>query len=143
MTQSQNCVFDVVSVDGSLAVVACVHCGLTAKVPKEHAMLKSVYSICRVAREQAPRPATNGGPGSELKKLLSRVGITATPACLCNARAAIMDEREAEEPGWCAANIDMVVGWLREEATRRGLPFIDAVGRLLVRRAIANARRNA
>jgi hypothetical protein len=36
-----------------------------------------------------------------------------------------------------------VVAVMREEATARGLPFIDAVGRMLVRRAISNARRNA
>jgi hypothetical protein len=41
------------------------------------------------------------------------------------------------------ANIDTVVGWLREEATKRGLPFLDAAGRMLVRRAIRNARRAA
>lgn len=49
-----------------------------------------------------------------------------------------MDERGVN---WCEANIDEIVGWLREEATKRGLPFIDAAGRLLVRRAIRNARR--
>ena len=44
---------------------------------------------------------------------------------------------------WCEAHLDEIVGWLREEARARGLPFLDAAGRLLVRRAIANARRNA
>jgi hypothetical protein len=44
-------------------------------------------------------------------------------------------------PDWCAANIDTIVGWLREQAQARGLPFLDAAGRLLVRRAIRNARR--
>jgi hypothetical protein len=44
---------------------------------------------------------------------------------------------------WCEANIDIIVGWLREQATARGLPFLDAAGRMLVRRAIRNARRNA
>lgn len=81
------------------------------------------------------------GPGTELKALLSKIGITATPTCSCNARAKTMDENEAREPGWCEANIDTIVGWLREEATKRGLPFVDMAGRLLVRRAIANARR--
>jgi hypothetical protein len=78
------------------------------------------------------------GPGVELKKLLSRVGITATPNCSCNARAREMDIRGAD---WCEANIDTIVGWLREEAAKRGLPFLDAAGRLLVKRAIRNARK--
>ena len=52
-----------------------------------------------------------------------------------------MDQMEAEQPGWCEANIEEIVGWLRESASERGLPFLDAVGRVLVRRAIHNARR--
>ena len=51
-----------------------------------------------------------------------------------------MDENEARAPGWCEQNIDEIVGWLREEATKRGLPFLDMAGRLLVKRAIRNAR---
>lgn len=80
------------------------------------------------------------GPGTELKRLLARVGIASSPDCACNARAAEMDWREHETPGWCEANIETIVGWLREQAEARGLPFLDAVGRMLVRRAIKNAR---
>jgi hypothetical protein len=90
---------------------------------------------------QKPPPQIDGGPGTELKKLLAVVGITATPTCSCNARAKRMDVEEAREPGWCEAHLDEIVGWLREEATKRGLPFLDAAGRLLVRRAIKNAKR--
>jgi hypothetical protein len=32
---------------------------------------------------------------------------------------------------------------MREEAKARGLPFLDAAGRVLVRRAISNARKEA
>jgi hypothetical protein len=39
--------------------------------------------------------------------------------------------------------IDEVVAVMRAEATARGLPFLDLAGRILVRRAISNARRNA
>lgn len=80
------------------------------------------------------------GAGTELKKLLSSIGITATPNCSCNARAADMDRNGVE---WCESNIDTIVEWLREEAEKRGLPFVDLAGRLLVRRAIRNARRDA
>lgn len=83
------------------------------------------------------------GPGTELKKLLATIGITASPDCKCNQRARHMDEMEEKEPGWCAANIDEIVGWLREAATDRGLPFVDMAGRMLVKRAIKNAKRNA
>jgi hypothetical protein len=82
------------------------------------------------------------GPGTELKKILAGwpFRIVATPNCSCNARAAEMDSRGCD---WCEANIDTIVGWLRKEATKRGLPFLDAAGRLLVKRAIRNARKAA
>jgi len=85
----------------------------------------------------APPPPTHG-PGTELKKLLAKVGITASPDCSCNARARTMDEKGCD---WCEANLDEIVDWLREEATKRGLPFVDMAGRMLVRRAIRNARK--
>jgi hypothetical protein len=84
-----------------------------------------------------PQPPA-GGPGTELKKLLARVGITATPDCSCNARAAEMDRQGVD---WCEANVDTIVGWLREQAAARGLPFVDLAGRMLVRLAVKNARR--
>ncbi len=86
-------------------------------------------------------PAPTSGPGTELKALLKTIGITASPGCSCNARARKMDEEEAKEPGWCAAHLDEIVGWLREEATKRRLPFVDMAGRVLVKRAISNARK--
>jgi len=94
------------------------------------------------APSELPQPVAppTHGPGTELKKLLAKVGITASPDCSCNARAAEMDRQGVE---WCEANLDTIVGWLREQAEARGLPFLDIAGRLLVRRAIANARRNA
>jgi hypothetical protein len=76
--------------------------------------------------------------GSELKALLGRLGINAEPGCACESRANEMDRNGCD---WCEANIPTIVGWLREEATKRGLPFVDLAGTVLVRRAISNARR--
>jgi len=78
------------------------------------------------------------GPGTELHALLSRFGLTASGDCKCNSRAALMDANGCD---WCEANINEIVGWLRESAADRGLPFVDIAARLLVRRAIANARK--
>jgi hypothetical protein len=47
-----------------------------------------------------------------------------------------MDSRGCD---WCKDNLGTIVGWLREEAAKRKLPFIDTAGRLLVKRAIRNA----
>lgn len=83
-----------------------------------------------------------GGPGTELSKLLKKFGIEPTPTCQCRAKSAQMDQwgpDECERP----ERIDEVVAVMRDEAKSRSLPFLDSVGRLLVRRAIANARRNA
>lgn len=78
------------------------------------------------------------GPGTELHALLGKFGLTASGDCKCNQRARYMDQQGCD---WCEANIDEIVGWLRESAAERGLPFLDVAARLLVRRAIANARR--
>lgn len=90
----------------------------------------------------AAPPSRPHGPGTELSKLLKRFGIEPTPTCQCRAKAAQMDAwgcDECEKP----ERIDDVVAVMREEAKARGLPFLDAVGRLLVRRAIKLARQNA
>lgn len=84
-----------------------------------------------------PAPPSHG-PGTEVKALLAKIGITASPDCKCTSRAAYLDKMGCD---WAEANIEEIVGWLRESAADRGLPFLDAAGRLLVKRAIANARR--
>ena len=114
------------------AWVVCRNCGRRVHVRADHIGL--VFANCRV------EGAVPAGVGHELKKLLAIAGITATPNCSCNARAREMDARG---PDWCEANIDTIVGWLREEATKRKLPFVDMAGRLLVKRAIRNARKAA
>jgi len=94
----------------------------------------------RVSRlPEPPLPPTHG-PGTELSRLLKRFGIEPTPTCSCRAKAAEMDAWGCDE---CARpeRIDEVVAVMRAEAQARGLPFLDAVGRMLVRRAISNARR--
>jgi hypothetical protein len=94
--------------------------------------------VKRNCGEAHARENLHAGPGTELKKLLALAGIVAAPDCSCNARAAEMDRQGVE---WCEANIDKIVGWLREQAEARGLPFLDVAGRMLVRRAIRNAKR--
>jgi hypothetical protein len=94
----------------------------------------------RVSRISQPAGPPAHGPGTELSKLLKRFGIEPTPTCSCRAKAAEMDAwgpDECEHP----ERIAEVVAVMRAEAEARGLPFIDAAGRLLVRRAIHNARK--
>lgn len=82
------------------------------------------------------------GPGTELKKLLSYIGIVSTETCSCNNRAKLMDEMEAKEPGWCEKNMETILGWLKEESAKRGLPFLEIVARSIVKLAIKRAKKN-
>jgi hypothetical protein len=107
----------------------------------------NIIARCRGASEtrwrhhsSEKRNAAGDRPGTALKSLLATIGITASPNCSCQRHAAEMDARGCD---WCEENLDAIVGWLREEAEKRGLPFIDVAGRLLVRRAIKNARKQA
>jgi hypothetical protein len=83
-------------------------------------------------------PAAAPGPGAYLKKYLSRIGITATPNCSCNAKARHMDEMGIE---WCEANLTTIVGWLKEEAEKRRLPFFEWPAKMLVQKAIKSAKK--
>jgi hypothetical protein len=76
-----------------------------------------------------------------LSKLLKRFGISPTPTCQCRAKAEQMDAwgpDECERP----ERIEEVLTVMREEAKARGLPFLDAAGRFLIKRAIKNARKS-
>jgi hypothetical protein len=96
----------------------------------------ATYAAAQEKSRQAALPGF--GPGTELKKLLAKIGIKATPTCSCNKRAQVMDEKGVQ---WCKDNIDTIVGWLREEATKRKLPFVDMAGKMLVKRAISLAEK--
>jgi len=112
------------------ATSACSVCGV--RMPHQHAI--------RNCTSQAAPPTH--GPGTELSKLLKRLGISPTPTCACRAMQQKMDAwgcDECEQP----ERIDEVVAVMRAEAEARGLPFLDMAGRMLVRRAIANARKAA
>jgi hypothetical protein len=117
--------------------------------PDESVVLDALRNLAKVQGEGAvfltvrmkPKPVGHG-PGTELKKLLKKwLGIVATPDCPCNRHAEEMDRQELAHPGWCEENMDKIVGWLRTEAEKRKLPFIDAVGRRVVWWAISNARK--
>lgn len=78
------------------------------------------------------------GVGTALKKLLARFGITTTPTCRCATRARIMDDNGI---GWCEQNIPLITSWLHEEAQKRRLPFSEFAAKMLIKRAIQNAKK--
>lgn len=79
------------------------------------------------------------GPGTELKTILANLGIVAAPHCKCSRRAALMDKYG---PEWCERNIETILGWLKEEADRRKMPFVRVAALALIKLAIRNARKS-
>lgn len=135
----------------------CVRCGLEIQKSMHP---EKPFAACREGMKQMGIPYTNialatvangmftpppprkqlvGRPGTELKAMLGKIGIRASAGCSCNQKALIMD---SWGPDLCEENLDShIIPWLREEAEKRKLPFIEIAARLLVKRAIAKARR--
>jgi hypothetical protein len=78
------------------------------------------------------------GPGTILSGMLEAVGIRSSPTCTCKQRAVRMN---TEGNDWCEKNMGEILTWLSEEATKRKLPFVKTVAKLLVQRAIKKSRR--
>lgn len=73
------------------------------------------------------------GAGTKLKQILGLVGIKAKHGCQCEDRAKTMDKNGTQ---WCRDNIETIVGWLKEEAENRRMPFIETLARIAVNQAI-------
>ena len=118
----------------------------TEKCPNDPPLMKDVLT-CDFNREvkempqpqPQPKKKTKGGAGTELTKLLKFFGIEATEkGCKCKSRAAKMDKNGIE---WCSNNIEKICDWLQEESKKRKLPFLRTAARVIVLRAIRNARK--
>ena len=78
------------------------------------------------------------GAGTELKKILSKIGLEPAPGCKCNQH---IQEMNIRGPAWCRENIETIVGWLAVEAQRAKLPFIATGAKVLIKRAIRKAEK--
>ena len=87
-------------------------------------------------------PAPEGGPGTELRRLLHTLGIQPKGRdCQCNAHALEMDRNGVE---WCQANVESIIDWLEVEAKKRplvGMLFSRLAARQMVALAISRARK--
>ena len=90
------------------------------------------------AKYRTPNRTLQGGPGTELKKLLAKIGIKSSPTCSCNKRAKTMDENGIE---WCEQNVETICGWLAEESAKRKLPFVRLAGKTIINMAIRRAKK--
>ena len=89
-----------------------------------------------VQDQPAPGPS---GPGTVLHSVLSKLGVTFTSTCSCRDHITLMN---AWGPKGCRPNIHVIVGWLKEEAVRRRLPFSVTAANLLVQWSIHQAEKN-
>ena len=84
------------------------------------------------------RPSAEKGPGTELARILSWFA-TDEEGCRCRSRARIMN---VWGPSTCRRRSDTILEWLREEAGRRGLPFVRVVAQVWIARAIRRSERS-
>lgn len=80
----------------------------------------------------------DSGVGTELSRLLEAFGIKEIPGCKCKERAKIMNSHTVE---WNEENAAVIVGWMKEEASRRNLPFNKLMATLALKQAIKNTRK--
>lgn len=88
---------------------------------------------------KAAEPAPSEGPGTELKKILTGLGVT-PGNCACEAHATEMNRRGA---AWCWENIELIGDWLAAQAKKRKWMFSRSVAKMLVRWAIRRAEKKA
>lgn len=87
-----------------------------------HAINNHGFTV--ISRHPEDRPATeiklwspSHGPGTELKKILSSLGIDPAPTCDCNARAYEMDAWGVDG---CRQRREEIIGWMKEGQSRWG-----------------------
>jgi hypothetical protein len=78
------------------------------------------------------------GAGTILAGMIKSLGIKVTSSCSCKRHAMEMNKNGND---WCDKNIDTVISWLKEESNRRCLPFIEAIVKMMVNRAISKSRK--
>lgn len=78
------------------------------------------------------------GPGSILASMFSAIGIKSSPTCSCKRHALEMNRKGIE---WCEDNMDTILGWLKDECEKRKIPWVQAVAKTVVNRAISKSKK--
>ena len=91
-----------------------------------------LQSLIRSTLEDNPN-----GPGTILSGMLSTIGIKSTANCSCRRHALEMNEKG---PDWCNENMSTILEWLKEESSKRKLPFVESLAKMLVKRAIRQSK---
>lgn len=77
------------------------------------------------------------GPGSILKEDLAAWGFKERENCNCGQYARMMD---LNGPQWCLDQMDKILGWMKQSAHQRKLPFSRLVGKKFVKDAVKKYR---
>ena len=111
---------------------------------KHHARHAAAHAAKLAGVDARPVPvgsSKGGGAGTELRKMLGRIGIHPRgEKCKCNEHAREMDRHG---PDWCEVNIETILDWLEGEAKSRplmGFLFSRYLARKVVIESIARAR---
>lgn len=102
------------------------------KLPKE------VMQLLNVTINTLVDEAPTNGPGTELSKLIKWFYVESDPCMVCEYRIRKMNIWGPDE---CEKRIHQIVGWLRQAAVKRNIPFSDTVGYIIVRKAISKSRK--
>lgn len=76
--------------------------------------------------------------GDHFAALLAKLGFADNGSCACKSRQQQMNRWGVEG---CKANMPVILGWMREEAKKRNLPFIEFAAQQLVKLAIRRAEK--
>lgn len=82
--------------------------------------------------------APDDGVGFELARLISWFYVDTDPCLICKYR---MQKMNVWGPDVCEEKIETILVWLKQAANKRRIPYVDFAVRLLLKKAIANARR--
>lgn len=131
---------------------ACSYCQSDSKPMQINSVVAGI-AILQLATNSKPIPATllalvdskrkppKQGPGTELKKLISWfIYKREVQGCrTCYDRETQMNEWG---PNGCRENIQTIVEWLRESATKHSLPFSETLVKILINKAIRNSEKH-
>jgi len=106
---------------------------LVGKIGEGEAVQANLQAMFPKTLEQDPN-----GPGSILTDMIKSLGISSSSSCSCRRNALEMNEKG---PAWCEENVETILSWMREEAKKRGLPFLDMVGKAMIQRSINRSRK--